>query len=152
MTALPAAPEDFPRAFAAAWMARDAAALAALFAEDADFVNVAGLWWEDRAAIRAAHHRALTSYFAGTRLVTGRTKLRHLGPGLALVHQRFLLTGQRLPDGGEGGRRTTILLFVLRDTGAGWQAVAAQNTDVLAGAETLAAGAAGTGGVRYPGA
>ncbi len=48
MTELPATPEEFPRAFAAAWMARDAVALAALFAADADFVNVAGLWWEDR--------------------------------------------------------------------------------------------------------
>ncbi len=84
--------------------------------------------------------------------MTGRTKLRPLGPGLALVHQRFLLTGQRLPDGTEGGRRTTILLFVLRQTGEGWQAVAAQNTDVLAGAETLAAAPDGLRGARYPGA
>lgn len=147
--ALPATPEDFPRAFAAAWMARDAEALAALFAPDADFVNVAGLWWEDRGAIRAAHHRALTGYFAASRLVTGRTKVRALGPGLAAVHQRFLLTGQRLPDGTEGGRRTTVILFVIRDTGAGWQGVVAQNTDVATGAETMAAGPLGLAPARY---
>ncbi len=150
MSALPATPEDFPKTFAAAWMARDASALAALFAKDADFVNVAGLWWEDRDDIRAAHHRALTSFFADTRLVTGRTKVRMLAAETALVHQRFLLTGQRLPDGTEGARRTTMMLFVLRDTANGWQAVTAQNTDVLPGAETLAAGPGGLVPARYP--
>lgn len=149
MRALPATPEAFPRAFAAAWMARDAAALAALFAADADFVNVAGLWWEDRAGIERAHRRALQTFFADTRLVTGRTKVRPLGPGLALVHQRFILAGQRMPDGTTAGQRNTILVFVIRDTGAGWEAVAAQNTDTVPGAETLAAGPAGLAPARY---
>lgn len=149
MSALPATPEDFPRAFAAAWMARDARALAALFAADADFVNVAGLWWEDREAIARAHHRALTTFFAETRLVTGRTKVRMIGPDAAVVHQRFLMTGQRLPDGTEGGRRTTVLAFVLTRTVQGWQAVAAQNTDVVPGAETMAATPGGLAPARY---
>lgn len=149
MSALPATPEDFPKAFAAAWMARDAATLAALFAPDADFVNVAGIWWEDRAAIEAAHNHALTSFFADSRLVTGRTKVRRLGADAALVHQRFILTGQRLPDGGEAGRRSTVILFVLRHAPEGWQAVAAQNTDVLPGAETIAAGPEGLAPARY---
>ncbi len=147
--ALPATPEDFPKAFADAWMARDATRLADLFTEDADFVNVAGLWWEDRAAIRAAHDRALTSFFAQSRLVTGRTKIRPLGPKMCLVHQRFILTGQRLPDGREADRRTTILLFVLQKADDGWQAIAAQNTDIIPGAETMAADAKGHKPARY---
>ncbi|MGK9232137.1 SgcJ/EcaC family oxidoreductase [Inquilinus limosus] len=47
--------EDVPAAFIAAWNRHDMAALAALFAEDADFVNVVGLWWRSRAEIEAAH-------------------------------------------------------------------------------------------------
>ncbi len=133
---LPADPQDFPAAFAAAWMARDGDAIGALFAEDADFVNVVGLWWRDRAAIARAHGYALDSFFAETDLTPGAVRVRPLGRGHAVVHCRFRLTGQRAPDGGIAGPRRTVFVFVLRDTGAGWQAVAAQNTDVVDGAET----------------
>ena len=135
-------PDAFVPAFAAAWAARDGAALAALFAPDADFVNVVGIWWEDRAAIERAHAYALGSFFAGTRLVPGRVKVRDLG-GVAVVHARIALTGQRAPDGSRAGARTTILTFVLHRAEGGWQAVSAQNTDVVPGAETMVAGADG---------
>ncbi|MEM9011461.1 MAG: SgcJ/EcaC family oxidoreductase [Pseudomonadota bacterium] len=138
--ALPARPEDFPAAFAAAWMARDAASLAALFAEDADFVNVVGIWWRNRAAIEKAHHYALTSFFAETDLVPGLVRVRPLGADHTIVHCRMLLKGQSAPDGSPAGDRRTVLIFVLARTDAGWQAVAAQNTDVVPGAETYVAG------------
>ena len=131
-----AAPEGFPQAFVAAWMARDGAALAALFAEDADFVNVVGIWWEDRPAIERAHAYALGSFFAQTRLSAGRVKVRMLGDSTAVVHCRFHLAGQRAPDGSEAAARSTIIIFVLERRAAGWQAVAAQNTDIVPGAET----------------
>lgn len=41
-------PEDIPAAFVAAWNARDPDALASVFVEDAEFVNVVGLWWHVR--------------------------------------------------------------------------------------------------------
>ena|SRR6056297_1957856 len=128
-------PQDFVPAFVAAWMARDGAALAALFAPDADFVNVTGIWWEHRSAIARAHSCALGSFFAETRLAPGRIKLRAFG-GTAVIHARMALTGQRAPDGSRAAARTTIFIFVLRRTPEGWQAVSAQNTDVVPGAET----------------
>jgi uncharacterized protein (TIGR02246 family) len=73
-------------------MARDGAAIGTLFADDADFVNVVGIWWEDRAAIAKAHGDALGSFFAGTRLTIGRVKVRHLGD-VAVVHARARLSG-----------------------------------------------------------
>jgi uncharacterized protein (TIGR02246 family) len=126
-----------PRAFAAAWMARDAGALAALFAEDADFVNVVGIWWEDRAAIHKAHHYGLTTFFRDSRLTVGRVKLRPLAPGAAVVHARMILTGQRAADGTEAGPRHTILTFVMAEGPDGWLCVAAQNTDIVPGRETF---------------
>ncbi len=131
-----AAPEEMPGAFAAAWMARDADALAALFAEDADFVNVVGIWWEDRGAIRAAHHTGLTTFFRDSRLSPGRVKLRQVAPGAAVVQARMILTGQRAPDGTEAGPRHTILTFVMAERAEGWVCVAAQNTDIVPGQET----------------
>ncbi|WP_425092782.1 YybH family protein [Tropicimonas sp. S265A] len=133
-----AAPEDFVPAFVAAWMARDGEALGALFAEDADFVNVVGIWWEDRPAIARAHGYALGSFFAETKLVPGRVKVRQMGD-VAVIHARMRLSGQRAPDGSEAAARTTILSFVLQQGPDGWACVSAQNTDVLPGAETYLA-------------
>lgn len=137
------APEELPHAFAAAWMARDAAALAALFVPDADFVNVVGIWWQDRGAIEAAHHYGLTTFFRDSVLSVGRVKLRMLGADHAVVHARMRLRGQYAPDGGIATDRQNMLTFVCARDALGWQAVAVQNTDIVAGAETLLAEGAG---------
>ncbi|SMX33869.1 SgcJ/EcaC family oxidoreductase [Actibacterium lipolyticum] len=144
-----AQPQDFGQAFVDAWMARDGAALAALFAEDADFVNVVGLWWEDRAAIAKAHDYALKSFFSRSTLVLGKAKLRPLGDDVVLVHQRFILTGQLSPTGTETGRRATLMSVVLERRGGGWLAVSAHNTDIVPGAETHVATAAGLNTADY---
>jgi len=133
---LPATPDAFPQAFAAAWHSRDGAAIGTLFAEDAEFVNVVGLWWHDRARIAAAHDYALKSFFAETTLKIGTIRQRALGPDHALVQCRFTLSGQTAPDGTLSGDRQTVMSFVLARRDAGWIAVAAQNTDVVPGAET----------------
>ncbi|MBN9888490.1 SgcJ/EcaC family oxidoreductase [Salipiger abyssi] len=132
----PSEPEEFPAAFARAWATREGAEIAALFTEDAEFVNVTGLWWTGRKRIAAPHDYALKSFFAETELRPGRIAVRRLGADVAVVRCRFTLTGQRLPEGGIAGPRQTILLFVLQDRPEGWRAVAAQNTDVVPGMET----------------
>lgn len=91
---LPREPEAFPAAFRDAWMARDGEAIGRLFAPDADFVNVVGIWWEERAAIAKAHGRALGSFFAETTLILGRSKVRVMGE-VAVVHQRAILIPAR---------------------------------------------------------
>ncbi|WP_316015141.1 SgcJ/EcaC family oxidoreductase [Roseobacter sp. HKCCA0434] len=130
------APEDLPHAFAAAWMARDAGALARLCTADADFVNVVGLWWRDRAAIERAHHYGLTTFFRNSELSVRRVEVRRLGDRVAVVHARMRLSGQIAPDGTVAEDRQTILIFVCMRGGEGWQAVAVQNTDIVPGAET----------------
>ncbi len=135
--------QSFVDAFIAAWMARDGTALANLFVPDADFVNVVGIWWEDRAAIAKAHQYALDSFFSQSTVSAGRVKTRALGPDHLLVHVRARLTGQIAPDGTTAAPRTTILSFVLERHGADWLAVSAQNTDIVIGAETQLAGAHG---------
>ena len=129
-------------------MARDGAAIGALFAEDADFVNVVGIWWQDRAAIARAHGYALGSFFSDTRLSVGRVKVRRLGD-VAVVQARMRLSGQRAPDGTPAEARSTILTFVLARAGDAWSCVAAQNTDIVPGAETQLAGPDGLGEADY---
>lgn len=131
-------PEDIPRLFAEAWHARDARALADLFVEDADFVNVVGLWWHNRADIQRAHHYGLTTFFRNSRIDARRVKVRQLGDSFATVHTRWKLTGQIDKQGAELGERFAVMLFVAERRADGWRVVAAHNTDVIPGMETNA--------------
>lgn len=130
-------PESIPTVFVEAWNARDPDTLAMLFDEDADFVNVVGLWWHDREAIRKAHAYGLTRIFGDSTASLGRVKLRMLSEDIAVVHARVHLEGQTPTGSIERPRpRMTIFSFVVHRTADGWRCVSAQNTDVVPGAET----------------
>lgn len=141
---LPDRPDALPHAFAQAWNRRDARRLARLFDEDAEFVNVTGLWWHDRAAIERAHAYGLTRIFARSKLEVVRVKVKPLAEGVAVVHARMRLSGQTPVAGVESPRpRTTIFSFVVRRTPEGWRCASAHNTDVVPGMETNVVDASG---------
>ena len=134
-----------PDAFAAAWNARDADALADLFEADAEFVNVTGLWWHDRDAIRRAHAYGLSVIFPDSTLTVVRTREKPLGDGVAVVHARMRLTGQTPVVGvAAPGVRHTVFSFVMRQAADGWRCASAHNTDVVPGMETHVRDADGT--------
>ena len=137
-----------------AWNAHDAEALADLFVDDAQFVNVTGLWWSNRAQIRQAHQFGFDEIFGASHLTVGRTELRMLGDDHAVVHARVTITGQLTPEGETAGDRRTIFTFVVTkhvaDDEVSWRAVSAQNTDVVPGGpDTHVNSAAGQAAVRY---
>lgn len=137
-------PESIPQAFVEAWNHRDARALAALFDEDAEFVNVVGLWWHDRAAIERAHAYGFERIFPDSTLGLLRVKVKHLREDVAVVHARMRLTGQAPVAGVETPQaRTNIFSFVVHRTEAGWRCASAHNTDVVPGMETNVADEAG---------
>ena len=130
-------PEQIPALFARAWNARDPDALAALFAEDAEFVNVTGLWWHDRASIRRAHAYGLERIFNHSTLAVEETTVKQLTDDIAVVHARMMLTGQTpLGPVKQPGSRANVFSFVVRRTGSEWQCVSAHNTDVVRNMET----------------
>jgi uncharacterized protein (TIGR02246 family) len=132
-------PDEIPRAFVDAWNDRDAGAIASLFEPDADFVNVTGIWWEDRASIERAHAWGFEKIFGASTLRLGRVKVRHLGGTVAVVHARVTLEGQTpVAPVGRPGRRVTLFSFVARNVSGAWSCVSAHNTDVVAGMETHA--------------
>jgi uncharacterized protein (TIGR02246 family) len=141
---LPQHPQEITARFSAAWNARDANLLASLFAEDADFVNVAGLWWSRKEDIRKAHQYGLTTFFKDSVLTVTKVKVRYLHDAVATVHGRWKITGQLAPDGSIAGDRRGIFIFVVTQTEGGWLCTAAQNTDILPGAETILISSAGT--------
>lgn len=143
-------PDSMPHAFAEAWNARDADRLAALFEADAEFVNVTGLWWHDREAIRKAHAYGLGQIFNESTLIVATVRVKPLAPDVAVVHARIRLSGQSPVDGlDKPGERITIFSFVMRRGDTGWVCASAHNTDVVPGMETHLAGPGGLAPTRY---
>jgi uncharacterized protein (TIGR02246 family) len=141
-------PKDIPALFARAWNDRDPDALASLFDEDAEFVNVTGLCWHDRASIRKAHAYQLERVFNKSTLATGETTVKLLSPEVAVVHARMTLSGEA-PAGAvtQPGPRTTIVSFVVHRAGDRWLCASAHNTDVIPKTETNVIDEAGVFGL-----
>ena len=132
-------PGDVPLLFAQAWNARDANAIAALFDEDAAFVNVTGLCWHDRESIRRAHASHLQRGSDAPVLETGETKVKLLSPEVAVVHTRMTVSR----NGGNSvvtaaPPRTTIVSFVVHRAGERWLCASAHNTDLVVEPEVSA--------------
>lgn len=121
-----ARPEDFARAFTASWSARDPEAMAALFAEDADFLTLTGAWAEGRQQIAEILAGEVAGAFARAKLVTGRNRLRMVGPNTGVILQRYVLSGLRNADGSDAGRIGAVLVATLARDEDGWRAVVAQ--------------------------
>lgn len=131
------APLDVATAFVKAWNAGDAKAIAELFAEDADFVNVVGLWWTSRRSIRRAHKRGFERIFRGSELTVEKLSLRMLGADAAVVHARWRVSGQLDPEGEPAEGRRGVISWVLQRLDDGtWICVNSQNTDIAAAADT----------------
>lgn len=116
---------DFPRAFATAFGSQNAEGIAALFAEDGSFHALTGHWSEGRRAIADGMAQEFAGLSRMARLVTGKTALRPLGPGAAILHQRFVVTGLRDATGADLPRVAALLTAVLAAKGTGWQALTA---------------------------
>jgi uncharacterized protein (TIGR02246 family) len=124
-------PEGLVDGFIRAWNAHDMKALGALFAEDADFINVAGQWWRGRPQIQAQHERAHAGRFRKTTLVETNTTVRLAGPDVAVLHFKWELSGEVAADGKPAITRHGIMQIVAVKQADGWRIVSAQNTDVM---------------------
>lgn len=117
--------------FAACWNAHDMSAFGALFAPDADFVNVVGMRWQGRAAIQAAHEASHASMFRSSQLTIENTDVRFLGPSVAVTRSQWTLVGHTSPDGRALPQRRGYLTHVLVEREGRWLIVVSQNTDIV---------------------
>jgi len=120
-------------AFAEAWNRHDMEAFAELFAPDAEFVNVVGMWWKGRAEIKAAHEFTHSTMFKSSRLTILETTVRFPAPQLAIARSRWLLENHGSPDGAALPARNGVLVNVLSLRGGRWSIIDAQNTDIIEG-------------------
>jgi uncharacterized protein (TIGR02246 family) len=120
-------------AFAATWNRHDMVAFADLFAPDAEFVNVVGIWWKGRESIRNAHEFTHSSMFKHSRLSILSTEVRFPVEEVAIARSRWTLEGHASPDGAALPQRSGILLNLLRRSSRSWEIIDSQNTDIVEG-------------------
>ena len=116
-------PDDFSRAFAYAFGDRDAKAMAELMTEDGTAHTLTGIWAEGREAARQAFEAEATGIFVRARLVTGKGTVVPLGPDVALLRQRYVVTGAIEETGEEMPRFGAMLIAVLQSDGLNWRAI-----------------------------
>lgn len=130
-------PEDIPATFIEAWNEKNAQKLAFIFNEDAEFINVTGLWWHNRKSIFEAHDYGLKVIFKDSELSLRKTKVKYLSDTIAVVNARVHLEGQTSIKGKKAHARNTIFTFVVHQNDDGnWSCASAQNTDIVPGKET----------------
>lgn len=120
-------------AFAECWNRHDMNAFAELFAPDAEFVNVVGLWWKGRDEIKKAHEFMHAMMFKNSRLTITDVSVRFPVAGIAIARSRWVLEGHVSPEGTPLPPRTGILLSVLARSSGVWSIIDAQNTDIIEG-------------------
>lgn len=116
------APEEFSKVFAGVFGRQDAAGMAALLTEDADVVTLTGAMVEGAKAAEAAFAGEFAGIFAAARLVTGKARLRALGPEAVVLTQRFVVSGARDERGQDMPRFGSVVSAVLVAGAEGWRA------------------------------
>jgi len=130
-------PEEIPALFVEAWMNRDADFLASLFAEDAEFVNVVGLWWHNQEDIRKAHSYGFDKIFGDSNLRLMETSVKNLTDDIAEVHARMRLKNQTPSKNDEPTSiRQNMFSFVVKKLTDKWICESAHNTDIIPGTDT----------------
>lgn len=117
-----------------AWNQHDAHAYAALFAEDADVVNVVGWWWKGRTDIESNLTRMFSSIFRESTLTFDKVDVRFLRPDIAIAHAHWTMTGAHMPAGLPEPREGLQTMTLQKRNGQ-WLIAAFQNTNYVAPAK-----------------
>jgi uncharacterized protein (TIGR02246 family) len=123
-----------PRAFCDAWAKHDGHQLAAIMAEDVDFVTVGGAWFHGRADFENYHTRLLAGRFRESTNTLLETVVRFLRPDEAVVHWSWTIEGDKNPDGSPRPKRFGIMTMVAKKQKGAWLVTVAQNTNAGPGA------------------
>jgi len=114
--------------FANAWNRHDMDALAALFHEDATFVNVRGTYLKGREEIRQQHAAIHAGPYRDSVLRAVLIDAREPVPGVIVAHVSTELDGDARA---QGQTRHSLATFVIEQRAGLWRFAAAHNTWVL---------------------
>jgi uncharacterized protein (TIGR02246 family) len=116
--------------FRLAWNTHDMTAMAKLFTEDADFVDVGGIRLKGRARIRDEHAKRHEMQFKESVMTVRSVDVRFLKPDVALVHIDWVMERDRDPDGTSRAPRNGVMSWVVVRQRDEWRIASAHNTNV----------------------
>ena len=120
--------------FDEAFNRHDADAVAALYTDDAEFVNVAGMWWRGRAEIRRGTAFVLTNIFQNTTIQTDSVSVRFPARNTAIaIITQHTVGSFVLPDGSRISSTNNRLTYFLVKAAGHWRIAGGQNTEIRAG-------------------
>jgi uncharacterized protein (TIGR02246 family) len=120
--------------FDEAFNRHDADAVSALFTDDAEFVNVAGMWWRGRAEIKRGSAFVLANIFQNTRLQTDSVSVRFpTRDAAAAVVTQHTVGAFVLPDGTRVASTNNRLTYFLVKKKGRWMIAGGQNTEIKTG-------------------
>jgi uncharacterized protein (TIGR02246 family) len=106
--------------FVEAWNKHDAKAFSMVFAEDADFTNVAGVSAHGRTEVEKFHAPRFETTFKDTHQKITETKIRFIKPDVAAVDARWEMVGAKSREGQDIPLRKGLLSFVMTKRGEKW--------------------------------
>ena len=126
--------ESLVKVFCDAWNKHDGHALAAIMAEDVDFVNVGARWFHGRRDFETYHTRLLSGRFASSTTGALEVRTRFIRSDLAAIHWSWWIKGDKDFDGTPRPERFGVMTLLAEKRGERWQVVVAQNTNLIPGA------------------
>ena len=124
-----AAVRVLPHAFSAAFNKHDGHALAAIMAEDVDFVTVGLTWLHGRADFEKYHTRLLVGRFKEISHTVLETHVRFVRPDVAVVRHSWAAQGDKNVDGSARPQRFGLMTMVAEKRDGVWLVAAVQNTN-----------------------
>lgn len=118
--------------FKAAWNIHDAAVLAGVFANNADFTNVFGQQFHGRAAIEGQHTSIFTSLFNASSISILKTYIRFLNETLAAVDVTWNMSGAKDFMGNPWPDRKGLMSLVMQKQYEEWFILVMHNMDLPA--------------------
>lgn len=113
-----------------AWNQHDMESLAALVAENVDFINVAGIWVKTRKDFKDFHAQRHALQFKESVWATKNAEVKFVKPDVAIAHVEWSIKGDKNPDGTPRQPRQGIFTWVIEKRKGIWLIIAAQNTDI----------------------
>jgi uncharacterized protein (TIGR02246 family) len=114
--------------------------MAAYTTPDVTWINVVGMYWRGRAQVQQAHQQIFEAMFTGVQFAPGKTTVRTVAPGVAVVTLYCHVGAFYPPDGIDHGTNKEpeaddLLTLVLVKKQGRWLLTAGQNTTVRASAQ-----------------
>ena len=120
--------------FDEAFNRHDADAVATLFTDDAEFINVAGMWWRGKAEIRRGTAFVLANIFQNTTIQTDSVSVRFPTRHTAIaVIAQHTVGSFGLPDGTRIASTNNRLTYFLVNAAGRWLITGGQNTEIRPG-------------------